>query len=211
MKKNISSQSIFIVIIVLLAFISTTMADTKPSPAPAKTAKTKSKSTKSKTSKANDDKIDVVADELVSNGNANYAEFRGNVVTTQQGSVMVSDRLQIYYSKNQENDKVKAPKDPNKQGAIEKIIATGNVTIKMKEKTARAEKAVYTKNDDFIVLSGGSPRVLMGQNSLSGEIISVNRKTEQVFVNVVPGSGKSTEKPKERVKMTINPGDPSFK
>jgi lipopolysaccharide transport protein LptA len=211
MKKNNSSQILFIVIILILGFITTTMADTKPSPAPAKTVKTKSKSTNSKKSKANDDKIDVVADELVSNGNSNYAEFRGNVVTTQQGSVMVSDRLQIYYSKNQEKDKAKAPKDPNKQGAIEKIIATGNVTIKMKEKTARAEKAVYTKNDDFIVLSGGSPRVLMGQNSMSGEIISVNRKTEQVFVNVVPGSGKPTEKPKERVRVTINPDDPSFK
>lgn len=214
MKKNRSIQIIIIVILVTVAFTSKTMADTKPATtADAKTSQTKSGAGKSKPSKSgaakdDPDQIHVSADALISDRNANYAEFQGNVVTTQQGSVMISDRLKIFYI--QDANKKKSAKDPNNQGTIDKIIATGNVKIKMEDKTAWSDKAVYTKSDDSILLSGGNPRILSGKSYLSGETIRVNRKTEEVFVNTDAGAKKAGEKPK-RVEMNIFPNDPSLK
>lgn len=213
MKKNRSIQIILIVLLITVSFAAKTMADTKSSPSASDSAKksqTKSGSGKSKSakSKGDPDQIHVSADALVSDRNANYAEFQGNVVTTQEGSVMISDRLKIFYV--QDPNKKKSSKDPNNQGAIEKIIATGNVKIKMEDKTAWADKAVYTKSDDTILLSGGNPRILSGKSYLSGETIRVNRKTEEVFVNTDAVTKKAGDKPK-RVEMNIFTNDPSLK
>jgi len=211
MKKNRSIQIVFIVFLITMAFAVKTMADTKPSTTTgAKKSQTKAGAGKSKSAKAKNDpdQIHVSADALISDRNANYAEFQGNVVTTQEGSVMNSDRLKIFYI--QDPNKKKSSKDPNNQGAIEKIIATGNVKIKMEEKTAWADKAVYTKIDDTILLSGGNPRILSGKSYLSGETIRVNRKTEEVFVNTDTVAKKAGEKPK-RVEMNIFTNDPSLK
>lgn len=211
MKKNRSIQIIFIVFLITVAFAVKTMADTKPSTTTgAKKSQAKAGAGKSKSAKAKNDpdQIHVSADALISDRNANYAEFQGNVVTTQEGSVMFSDRLKIFYI--QDPNKKKSSKDPNNQGAIEKIIATGNVKIKMEEKTAWADKAVYTKSDDTILLSGGNPRILSGKSYLSGETIRVNRKTEEVFVNTDTVAKKAGEKPK-RVEMNIFTNDPSLK
>jgi len=211
MKKNRSIQIVFIVFLITMAFAVKTMADTKPSTSTsAKKSQTKAGAGKSKSAKAKNDpdQIHVSADALISDRNANYAEFQGNVVTTQEGSVMISDRLKIFYI--QDPNKKKSSKDPNNQGAIEKIIATGNVKIKMEEKTAWADKAVYTKIDDTILLSGGNPRILSGKSYLSGETIRVNRKTEEVFVNTDTVAKKAGEKPK-RVEMNIFTNDPSLK
>lgn len=211
MKKNRSIQIILIVLLITVSFAVKTMADTKPSASgSAKKSQTKTSSGKSKSAKPKEDpdQIKVIADALVSDRNANYAEFQGNVVTTQKGSVMFSDRLKIFYT--EDPNKKKSEKNPNNQGAIDKIIATGNVKIKMQDKTAWADKAVYTKNDDTILLSGGNPRILSGKNYLSGETIRVNRKTEEVFVNTDTVAKKAGEKPK-RVEMNIFPNDPSLK
>jgi lipopolysaccharide export system protein LptA len=211
MKKNRSIQIVFIVFLITMAFALKTMADTKPSTTTgAKKSQAKAGAGKSKSAKAKNDpdQIHVSADALISDRNANYAEFQGNVVTTQEGSVMISDRLKIFYI--QDPNKKKSSKDPNNQGAIEKIIATGNVKIKMDEKTAWADKAVYTKTDDTILLSGGNPRILSGKSYLSGETIRVNRKTEEVFVNTDTVAKKAGEKPK-RVEMNIFTNDPSLK
>ncbi len=199
-------------ILMILAFFSVyATADTPTGSGSAKPAASKKAAAKpkAKPGSADEDQIHVSADALVSDRNANYAEFQGNVVTTQKGSTMFSDRLKIFYI--QDPTKKKTAKNPNSQGAIDKIVATGNVKIKMEDKTAWADKAVYTKNDDSILLSGGNPRIFSGKNYLTGETIRVNRKTEEVFVNAVPGSTQPSGKPGKRVEMNIFTNDPDLK
>jgi lipopolysaccharide transport protein LptA len=208
--KTKSLPLIALSLFVLLTFGIHALAETNSSaPAsPGKTVKktTKGKNTKTAKSNQDDDQIHVSADALVSNRNANYAEFQGNVVTTQKGSVMNSDRLKIFYSQDPKS------KDPNKRGAIEKIVATGHVKIDMEDKTAWSDTAVYTKTDDTILLSGGNPRIMSGKSYLSGEIIKINRKTQEVFVNNVNSTFPSDDnKPKKRVEMNIFTNDPNLK
>lgn len=205
--KKVKSLSVVVFILVLVAaFASDTMANTKTKTSGSKTS-AKSKAAKPSPSKSAEDQIHVSADALVSDRTANYAEFQGNVVTTQKGSVMHSDRLKIFYAQ----DPKKGSKDPKSQGSIDKIIATGHVKIEMEDKTAWADKAVYTKTDDSILLSGGNPRIFSGKSYLSGETIRVNRKTEEVFVNAGPGAKPSGDKPKQRVEMNIFTNDPGLK
>lgn len=206
MKKTKPLSLIVFILILVATLAADTTADTKTKAAGGKTA-SKSKAASPGPSQAAEDQIHVSADALVSDRNANYAEFQGNVVTTQKGSVMHSDRLKIFYTQ----DPKKSSKDPKSQGSIEKIIATGHVKIEMEDKTAWAEKAVYTKSDDSILLSGGNPRIFSGKSYLSGETIRVNRKTEEVFVNAGPGAKPSGDKPKQRVEMNIFTNDPGLK
>jgi lipopolysaccharide export system protein LptA len=209
MKKNTPARIIAVVILVLVAFTANTMATT-PSSSGKTTPKSSQGKTKSKSgpSKSDEDQIHVSADALISDRNANYAEFQGNVVTTQKGSVMHSDRLKIFYTQDPNK---KSSNDAKKQGSIDKIIATGHVKIVMGDKTAWADKAVYTKSDDSILLSGGNPKILSGKSYLSGETIRVNRKTEEVFVNAVEGSFPAENKPKKRVEMNIFTNDSNMK
>ena len=214
MKK----KSGLIVLIVLIAsvfvvvstFSEVQTAKTADKTGAAKTNPAKSSPGKSKSStKKPQDEIHVSADELVSDRNANYAEFRGNVVTTQKGAVMHSDRLKIIYS--QTTEKKGASKDEKQNGAIEKVIATGHVKIVMEDKTAWADVATYTKADDSILLTGQNPKILSGKSYLSGETIRLNRSTQEVFVNTGPGVGSGDgKKPKKRVEANFFPGEPGL-
>ena len=130
--KKVKSLSVVVFILVLVAaFASDTMANTKAKTSGSKTS-AKSKAAKPSPSKSAEDQIHVSADALVSDRTANYAEFQGNVVTTQKGSVMHSDRLKIFYTQ----DPKKSSKDPKSQGSIEKSIANGHVKIEIEETTA---------------------------------------------------------------------------
>ena len=46
------------------------------------------------------EKIYVIADKLISDGNTNSFEFIGNVKATQEDSVITADRLKVFYQKN---------------------------------------------------------------------------------------------------------------
>lgn len=144
-------------------------------------------------------KIHVTSDYLVSDRNARYAEFQGNVVATQKGSVLTGDKLKITFS---ETEKDHTPKDAgeegNPAGAIESIVATGNVKMVMEDKTAWAENATFNRLDDTITLTGGNPRVVSGKSSLTGEKIVIKRSSGQVTAF----SGK-----KQRVDAYFNQDD----
>lgn len=125
--------------------------------------------------------IHVTADYLISDRNARYAEFQGNVVATQQESVLTSDRLKITFLESEKDDTEKNSENTgNPAGAIDTIVATGHVKMVMEDKTAWAENATFNRVDDTIILTGGNPRVVSGKSSLTGEKIVIKRSTGQV-------------------------------
>jgi len=135
-------------------------------------------------SKTKNPEIHVTSDYLVSDRNANYAEFQGNVVATQEGSVLTSERLKITYGKEPSPGVAEEKKeDRSPVGAIETIVATGNVKMVMEDKTAWADMATFNRLDNTIILTGGNPRVVSGKSTVSGEKIILNRTTGQVSVH----------------------------
>jgi lipopolysaccharide export system protein LptA len=85
--------------------------------------------------------IQITADKLISNTNDSNAEFIGNVRVIQGETQIDADRLQIFFSDAPNADGTKT------EQSLEKLVASGHVKIKVDNKLAVANKAVYiTKN-----------------------------------------------------------------
>lgn len=125
----------------------------------------------------NFDKIHIISDKLVAKVNGRYADFTGNVKVTHSAYVLYADRLMVFYNDSNGKDNFL-----EQEGSIKKIVATGSVIIIMDERTAVTEKAVYSIKTQALVLSGSGSKVVSGNNSVSGEKITINRGNGRVIV-----------------------------
>ncbi len=82
--------------------------------------------------------------------------------------------------------------------SIKKIVANGNVQIKFDNRVAVTQQAVYITENRVLVLSGANSKVISGNNSISGEKITVYRTDGRIQVE----SGKE-----ERVEAVLYPGE----
>jgi lipopolysaccharide transport protein LptA len=117
-----------------------------------------------------------------------WVEFTGNVKATEEDVVITADRIKIFYRSDGETSMAAA--------RIEKIVSQGNVKILFdnKTKTAMAEMAEYTADQQVLVLSGGDPTVWSGKNVICGKKIILFQAEDRT---VVEGDGK------EQVKATF--------
>jgi lipopolysaccharide export system protein LptA len=136
------------------------------------------------------EEIHISADRMLSDTQAQYVEFTGNVKANQGDTEIQAKRLKIFY---QQDPKGEGPGGPG--GMIEKITASGAVRIKFDDKLAQTQEAVYTTDNEVLVLSGPDSKVSSGQEYISGSKITVNRKTGQIQVE---GSVKGVIYPKDK-------------
>jgi len=128
------------------------------------------------------DKIRITADTLTTESKAQFAEFSGNVKAVQGATVIIADRLRIFYKKDAQNKAA-----PRAEGtAIEKLEASGNVKITFDDKVAVTQKAVYLTEKRVLILSGPNSTVTSGKDSISGETITYNRADERIKVESGP-------------------------
>jgi len=137
---------------------------------------------KSPSGQAENEPIQIVADELISYNQEKYAEFIGNVIVTQGEFRIASDKLRIYYR----GELLETDKKGSEEDVIKKIIATGNVKITSEQYQANADKAEYDTSTMIVVLSGKNSKVISGKNSISGSVIRLNQKSGQVKVEGSP-------------------------
>jgi lipopolysaccharide export system protein LptA len=130
------------------------------------------------------EKIQVTADQLMTDNQNRYAEFSGDVIARQGSFEIRADRLRIYYKAGLKTDQSGGAG----QDAIEKIIAEGNVRIEAEDNTAQTEKAEYSVADMQIVLIGDESKVVTGKNSITGAKIVYNRK--EGWIRVEKGENK---------------------
>ena len=140
------------------------------------------------------EKIHITADKLISDHEAKYAEFIGNVKATQRDTVITADKLKIFFKRGMDNKKNPLAGDES----IKKIVANGNVQIKFDNRVAVTQQAVYITETRVLVLSGADSKVISGNNSISGEKITVYRTDGRIQVE----SGKG-----ERVEAVLYTGE----
>lgn len=111
--------------------------------------------------------IHITADRLESHHDMSWVEFTGNVVATRDDIVIAADRMKVFYKPGGDTS--------SGAGAIEKIVSEGSVKIVFDNntKTAVAEKAVYFADRQILELSGGSPSVSSGKNTVRGSKITL--------------------------------------
>jgi lipopolysaccharide transport protein LptA len=124
-----------------------------------------------------DRKIRITADRLVANTKTGSAEFIGNVRAAQGSTVITSDRLEVLY------DQAGKPGAAGESAAsIESIVSTGNVVIHFDDKVATTDKAVYRSQTGVFTLTGKGTRVTSGNNAITGDKITVDRKNDRMTV-----------------------------
>ena len=123
-------------------------------------------------------KIYITADKLIADSEARCAEFIGNVKAVQEDTVIIADRLKIFYKKVDDSNQGLT----SSEESIEKIVSSGNVKINFDGKVAVAQHAVYTNETGVIVLTGTNSKITSGTNFVSGEKITLYRIEDRITV-----------------------------
>ena len=139
-----------------------------------------------------DNSTRVVSDQMVAQKSSGIVEFTGNVKVTRRDGVITSDTLKIYF------DQAPSQEANGDQSRIKKIVAAGNVEFTSGTRRAVSDRAVYTMDDEILVLTGSAPRLWTGKNFVSGKKITLFRKTDRAMVE---SDGKS------RVEAFFDPND----
>ena len=122
-------------------------------------------------------KIDVSADKLITDQAEGYAEFIGNVMASGKDFSVSALRLKIYGA-----DKSGKKGTSLDQDSIEKITASGNVSIKFDNRVAMSEEAVYIVKEERLVLTGENAFLVSGKDRVTGKKIIFDRKRGQITV-----------------------------
>jgi lipopolysaccharide export system protein LptA len=137
----------------------------------------------------------ISAARLEADQKAGIITFSGQVKALYGDSTLYSDRLLVYL-KNQPAPPKGAAKPPSSQaeqsplgdlgaGKIDRIVAKGQVRFVQADRVATGDEAIYYKDRDEVVLLG-NPQLWQAENTLKGERIVFNIKTNKVLVESSP-------------------------
>ena len=126
--------------------------------------------------------LKIKSDTLQADNEKKTATFEGKVVARQGELTLYTDRLVISYS-GAERD-------------VSRVEAFGNVRIVQEGRQATSSHAVYETGSGKILLDG-SPKVVQGEDVISGKLITYFVNEQRSLV---------TGGPNERVEAVIHPG-----
>ena len=106
--------------------------------------------------------LEVSSDSLRMDERANTAIFTGNVVIAQDSMKMTAAEITVFYSEGQDD--------------IERIVATGGVTLVTPREAAEGSRAVYRPIAQDIVMTG-NVLLTQGSGSIAGERLEYDLKT----------------------------------
>ena len=144
-----------------------------------------------KTKISKDSPLNVTSDSMFAKKITSTIEFKGNVVVTRDDSIIHADSITMFFKK-------KAEKNKEDKEKIEKIIATGNVKYFSGERKAFADKAVYTYDTEILVLTGNMPKVITGENSVTGKKITLFQKDGRI---IIEGGVNATFNPDDKTEQ----------
>jgi lipopolysaccharide transport protein LptA len=137
--------------------------------------------------------LHITADKMVAHQNEGMVEFTGNVKAVQEGSELVARSIKIYLYPSD-----KKTGDTGDRNQVKKIVAAQNVEYTAQDRKAFGDLAVYTTDDEILVLTGEPARLLTGTSWVTGTKITLFRKQDRA---VVESEGST------RVQALFNPDD----
>ena len=114
--------------------------------------------------------VEITADNLTVDQDSGSAVFSGNVVVGQGEMRLSAGRIRVEY----------ATENGAATGRIDRLFATGGVTLVNGAEAAEAQEAIYAIESSEIVMTGGV-LLTQGENALSGE---------KLIVDLTAGSGR---------------------
>jgi lipopolysaccharide export system protein LptA len=121
--------------------------------------------------------------------------FSGQVKAIYGDATLYADQLRVYFKPKPETPKgaAKPPLEKADQSPLgdlgaeklDRIVAKGNVRMVQEDRVATGNEAIYYKDRDEVVLTG-NPQVWRAENTLKGERIIFNLKTNKALVESSP-------------------------
>lgn len=139
--------------------------------------------------------------------------FSGRVKVTYGDNILYAEQLKVYYEPPAAGSQARAaasPQDKKESSPlgdlggekINRIVASGGVRFVQEDKVATGKEATYYRAREEVVLTG-SPQVWRAENTLKGERIVFNLRTNRVTVE---------SSPQKRVEAHLYPsGESGFK
>jgi lipopolysaccharide export system protein LptA len=134
--------------------------------------------------------IEVNSDHLTADNNANTAIYEGHVEALQNENRMRSDMLNVHFVKRGAGaPTTTAANNGQTASNIDRLEATGNVYFVTPTQVIRGDKAVYTKDNDTIVVTG-QVVVTQGEDVMRGSRLTYDRATGKSTMDADPQSGR---------------------
>ncbi|MFP3869322.1 MAG: lipopolysaccharide transport periplasmic protein LptA [Syntrophobacteria bacterium] len=139
------------------------------------------------------DVVHIESDRLEAEEQERQVVFQGHVVATQGDLTIEGDRLTVFY---QEEDPGTV-ENGSLARRVDRIVIEGHVRISQRNCLATGERAVYSRSDNKVVLTG-EPRVQRDKDVIQGTSITLFLDSEK---SIIEGA------PNQPVEATIfNPG-----
>ncbi len=145
--------------------------------------------------------IKIVSDRFDIYSDKRIAVFSGNVMVTQEDTIIKSDEFYLQYKKK---DTAPQPKERNinpglvNAGEIEKIEAKGNVIIRQKDKVVTGNDAIFFYDEQKVIITG-DPIMQEGNNIIKGErIIFFLKENRGIVESSSTGRVTATIYPEEK-------------
>lgn len=152
--------------------------------------------TGAKRANGNAQPIEVDADRLDAFNDKHMVVFSGNVTASQEGRTIHAESLTIHYGDDRKTDG-KSSFFSDKSGAIEKIVAKGQVRIVEGQRTATGNVAVFEQGSQKVTLTGDAV-LKEGKNLIKGE---------RIVIFLEENRGVVEKGENGRVTATIYPGE----
>ncbi|MDQ8203881.1 LptA/OstA family protein [Pelagicoccus sp. SDUM812003] len=114
--------------------------------------------------------IESVRLRVQNDGEKAYFHFSESVILTATNMLLECDSLEVFAIREAEK-----AENIGKFGAIQEIIASGNVRIVQEERTATCDKAIVQPNQERIVLTGAPATVQQTGGTITSDEIVLNR------------------------------------
>lgn len=154
------------------------------------------------TTQAEENPINIAADQMTATEKTNSVTFTGNVDASQGDIRIRSDMMVVYYTAQKTAAK-NTKKGADQKQQVEKMTCTGNVEITQGEWLGTADRMDYLERKRQAILSGNA-KAWQGKNMVSGSkiIYYLDEGRSEVVAgkSTIDSSGK---KQGGRVQMTI--------
>jgi lipopolysaccharide export system protein LptA len=142
--------------------------------------------------------VDISADESEVINSQCKTIFRGSVEVLQDKARMRASTMTVY-NRRKTPGKSTSPNGNNDCGDVDRVEADGNVFYVTPEQNVRGDHAVYTYDNNTIIVTGDVV-ALQGQDVARGDRMTINTKTNDVKME-----SNATGRGKPRVRAVLYP------
>lgn len=138
----------------------------------------------------------ITADKMEYDYEEQIAYLKGRVLVRDERGLLAADNATVYFEREKSSDPAPTSSDV---GNFQRVVAYGNVKMQSGDRIAIADKAVWNRAENKIVLTGGPPMVKQGSSYIKAERITFDIRSQRFEFHPNPEIVfQATEEQKQR-------------